>query len=111
MRCRLFAISPMQLLADAQFTAPEVFFQEWSSMPSGWQAVGSATQTGVAGGLAVLSALERSQLLRVALHALPAQGGFMAAYSGEGTSDRSLPGSVKPWQDCLWSLNSTVQSN
>ena len=45
--------------------------------------MGSATKTGVAGGLAALSALESSRLRRVALHALPAQGGFLAAYSGE----------------------------
>lgn len=52
-------------------------------MRTGWQVVGSATKTGAAGGLAALSALERGRLRRVALHALPAQGGFLAAYRGE----------------------------
>ena len=45
--------------------------------------MGTATRSGVAGGLAILSALERSRLNRVALHVLPAQGGFLAAYSGK----------------------------
>jgi hypothetical protein len=35
------------------------------------------------GGLAILSALERNGLQRITLHVLPAQGGFLAAYSGE----------------------------
>lgn len=49
---------------------------------SGVQAVVTATRAGVAGGLAVLSALERGPLQCILLQGLPSQGGFLAAYSG-----------------------------
>jgi hypothetical protein len=49
---------------------------------AGIQAVATATRTGVAGGLAALTALERGPMQRVLLQGLPAQGGFVAAYSG-----------------------------
>lgn len=42
----------------------------------------SAARGGVMGGLLALSALERSALHRVALQALPCQGGFLGLYQG-----------------------------
>ena len=50
---------------------------------TGMDAQLSATRGGVLGGLLALSALERSSLRRIALQALPCQGGFVALYHGE----------------------------
>ena len=53
-----------------------------SACAAGVDFVGTAAVAGVSGGLSVLSALERGRLHRVSLTALPAQGGFTAAYQG-----------------------------
>ena len=47
-----------------------------------WEVQLSAARGGVMGGLLALSALERSPLQRVALQALPCQGGFVGLYHG-----------------------------
>ena len=54
-------------------------------MGAGVQVEGMAAVPGVAGGAALLAALERGPLARAALLPLPAQGGFLAAYSGAPT--------------------------
>ncbi len=53
---------------------------------TGMEAQLSATRGGVMGGLMALSALERSSLQRVALQALPCQGGFVGLYYGEAVA-------------------------
>ena len=50
---------------------------------TGMEAQLLATRGGVMGGLLALSALERSSLRRIALQALPCQGGFVGLYHGE----------------------------
>lgn len=35
LRCQLFTISPMELLGEPKTIPPDVFFQQWASMPSG----------------------------------------------------------------------------
>ena len=50
---------------------------------AGCHLCGVCTISGWQGGLALLSNLERSPMVRIMLRGLPAQGGFEAAYYGE----------------------------
>ena len=50
--------------------------------PAGMDAQLCAARGGARGGLAALSALERGPFQRIALQALPSQGGFIGLYHG-----------------------------
>ncbi|KAK9811481.1 hypothetical protein WJX72_004659 [[Myrmecia] bisecta] len=83
LRCSAYHISPVAMLQPpAERVTSEAFFLHWASMHAGTNLTGVCTAGGVDGGLAMLSALERTPLQRTMLTGIASQGGFQAAYLG-----------------------------
>ena len=76
--------------------------------PAGMDVQLCAARWGALGGLAALSALERGPLQRVALQALPSQGGFVGLYHGKTPFHPPPP--PPPMHLLLWDMGALMQT-
>eukprot|EP00884_Botryococcus_braunii_P013806 jgi/Botrbrau1/22426/Bobra.0091s0028.1 len=91
LRCSAYWVPPIAMLGPILAAPkPDVFYKLWITLSGVVELTGVCTTGGVGGGLALLSALERSRLTCIFRDMLPAQGGFQAAYFGRGLNGEVL---------------------
>lgn len=91
LRCRPYAVSPLQLLAPAaRAMSPAEFYQRWQAMPHKACVAASPSEAGALGLLKVLAAVEGAGLSCVMKAVVPVAGGVHAAFYGSAWSGESI---------------------
>ena len=91
LRCRPYAISPLQLLAPpARAMSPAEFYQRWQAMPHRACVAASPSEPGALGVQRVLAAIEGAGLTCIMKAVVPVAGGVHAAFHGAAWSGESI---------------------
>jgi len=91
LRCRPYAVSPLQLLAPvARAMSPAEFYQRWQAMPHKACVAAAPAESGPLGLLKVLAAVEGAGLTCVMKAVVPVAGGVHAAFNGSAWSGESI---------------------
>jgi hypothetical protein len=91
LRCRPYAVSPLQLLAPvARAMSPAEFYQRWQAMPHKACVAASPVEAGPLGLLKVLAAIEGAGLNCLMKAVVPVAGGVHAAFYGSAWSGESI---------------------
>lgn len=91
LRCRPYAISPLQLLAPpARAMSPAEFYQRWQAMPHRACVGAAPAEPGALGVQRVLAAIEGAGLTCVMKAVVPVAGGVHAAFHGAAWSGESI---------------------